>query len=478
MLRIPKESLRYRRARTISTICLTALVFAPVLPIAATDESQEPDWSSSFVKSPVECRQLQIERSRKERGTREGRSSADGTYWKNVNLLDLVRPSEVSEIETSAWLSKGIYQCMPSISCPPQVIDGKEWRPTIDSQDRYANFEKVDTSSPQFSIVGSPPLGVLITTDIANTTPQTSDLDPSGFRAVVFQNPENESIFVVFRGTDITSIKDWATNVNQLFWKPEQYKAAEEFTKRVVLSQCGNGNVSPECLARFRVVGHSLGGGLAQHVARVNGLDGYTYNAAGLGLWSGTTHFTSSRLRDDARILHFFSQGYRLGNTYGMDFVPYSGIQASDANCEVPIDLPIWAWDSLSVGILTHNIERLASAISDIESGLAAAGTTDEVSISVVSPPELTNSFTMRLGCTANTPETTTVSVAVYNMSTLDSPIGFKLVGHEGVTGYNPGMPALVSFYDVPPGSYEVRISGREVLASRSIEILAPTSCR
>ena len=450
----------------------------PSFSLAATAGTSEPDWSSSIVKSPVECRQLRIDRSKRVKGVRKSPHGEDRAYWKEVNLLGLVRPSEVSDIAISAWLSKGIYQCKPSKSCTPQIINGSEWRPILDSQDQYATFEGIDNSSNQFGVVESSPFRDLAGTDIANTTAQALDLDPAGFRAVAFRNSDKDNIFIVFRGTDIASIKDWLTDFKQLVWKPAQYQAAEAFTKRVVQSECGSENASPDCLARFRGVGHSLGGGLAQHVARETGLDAYTYNAAGLGFWPETGHSPITRLRDDAKILHFFSQGYRLGNTYGMDIVPITGFQLSDANCEVPVELPIWAWDTLTVGILTHNMEGLASAISDINAGLAAAGITDEVIISILYPPELTNSSTVRLACTANKQEATTVRVAAWNRSSLDGAVVFELVGHKGASGYSPGRPEYFSFFDVIPGKYEVRIRGKEVLASKSIEILPPTGCR
>ena len=81
---------------------------------------------------------------------------------------------------------------------------------------------------------------------------------------------------IAFRGTEFKSDIDWAadvSNVIDIINVQGQYKDALIYTKNV-LSQYKNA----------RIVGHSLGGGLAMYTAGMTGAPATTFNAAKLGL--------------------------------------------------------------------------------------------------------------------------------------------------------------------------------------------------
>jgi hypothetical protein len=96
----------------------------------------------------------------------------------------------------------------------------------------------------------------------------------SEFRAVIYQDdsvpPKN---IVAFKGTTMTSYSDWLNNAQQgLGIESDYYKRAQQLAIKVKQS-------SPDGM---EVVGHSLGGGLAQAAAAATGVKGTTFNAAGL----------------------------------------------------------------------------------------------------------------------------------------------------------------------------------------------------
>ena len=75
-------------------------------------------------------------------------------------------------------------------------------------------------------------------------------------------------IAVVFRGTEFTSLKDWISNLRWFLrfvpWYEDQYSVVSRRVGKEVVNRLASGNTDPFQLV---AVGHSLGGGLAQHLA-------------------------------------------------------------------------------------------------------------------------------------------------------------------------------------------------------------------
>ncbi|WP_220347563.1 Mbeg1-like protein [Thalassotalea euphylliae] len=97
----------------------------------------------------------------------------------------------------------------------------------------------------------------------------------TGFGAALMKSSISGETMLVFRGTNngVTGKKDWATNGKQGIGKEtKQYSQAMKLADDV-LEYVGEETI---------IVGHSLGGGLASAAVAVTGLQGQTYNAAGL----------------------------------------------------------------------------------------------------------------------------------------------------------------------------------------------------
>jgi len=102
------------------------------------------------------------------------------------------------------------------------------------------------------------------------------NVDPSAFRdgffARLYQH-ESGDYALVFRGTELTSLEDWRTNLSQVFGlQTSQYKQAIR-TGRAVNNFLGNNT-------NLTMVGYSLGGGLATASSLATGNNGVTFNAA------------------------------------------------------------------------------------------------------------------------------------------------------------------------------------------------------
>ena len=259
-----------------------------------------------------------------------------------------------------AELSNAIYGCRGIC----QGLQGKwgRWDVLLDSrQQSFVLRKEVNSQTANTGMAGSTPAVIEI------------PLDPDGFHATAYRKVDGSAIVLAFEGT--SSLEDWKTNAGMVLWKPEQFSKAEYFARSVIDAACGSDRA---CLATISVTGHSLGGALAQHVGLMYGLSVFTFNAAGLFAPSQADLAAASRLGFSGR--HFFSQGYRIGSQYGGDVVPHLGKQFAQDTCEVPVRLPAWAWDAVTVELVTHNMERLSAALTSELNATSASKNT-------VSPP-------------------------------------------------------------------------------------------
>lgn len=125
---------------------------------------------------------------------------------------------------------------------------------------------------------------------IQNTESINYCLDhPSGlyYETFAFLNSigKYEEVYIVFRGTEFASPRDWWSNLSApLGLQPPQYKVALLEVKKVIE---GLSERVPKDVPIY-VAGHSLGGGLAQQAAyrfqRVNAA--YTFNSSPITNWS------------------------------------------------------------------------------------------------------------------------------------------------------------------------------------------------
>ncbi len=90
----------------------------------------------------------------------------------------------------------------------------------------------------------------------------------SGFAARAYHNATKNEFVIAFAGTDISSLRDWLTNIDSQFGTnpPRQHVEAEKFVDEVI-------QAIPEG-SEVVLVGHSLGGNLAQFVGAKKLIDG------------------------------------------------------------------------------------------------------------------------------------------------------------------------------------------------------------
>ena len=110
--------------------------------------------------------------------------------------------------------------------------------------------------------------------------PEGVDYDPQdGLSATFTPAQGNYPAVLAFRGTEFTSLVDWENNFEQaLGFSSSQYEQARSLSIQVF--NATNGNVV--------IVGHSLGGELADAGAVATGARAVTFNAAGLNSFKGS----------------------------------------------------------------------------------------------------------------------------------------------------------------------------------------------
>ena len=154
--------------------------------------------------------------------------------------------------------------------------------------------ELAEMASDVYSTNANPPAGWRVASpeDLATLglSPSQLNIPSANFFARVYTTGEgaNQQFVVSFRGTEITSGRDWLTNAGQAAGLPTpHYNAALAIGRQI--AESGATNVV--------MTGHSLGGGLASAAALASGCDAQTFNASGL---SDATIEKANDIRENA----------------------------------------------------------------------------------------------------------------------------------------------------------------------------------
>jgi len=147
-----------------------------------------------------------------------------------------------------------------------------------------------------------------------------SDFVKIGLHLSVYQNTKTKKYVIVIEGTQPTDVDDLLTDIVQLtnvLDAPKQYKLAREYVEKLI----SDGVLDKEAI----ITGHSLGGGIAQYVAKSFGMDAYTFNPAGLSsstLDDAEEFFLENGYNSDSFIFHIISNNNRgqrdLVSDYGI----------------------------------------------------------------------------------------------------------------------------------------------------------------
>lgn len=185
-------------------------------------------------------------------------------------------------------LKAACFQCRKELSEEGKNNDDPDVREAAERLEREnVDLERARLSNDVYDPDSGPPTGWKNISDdpVAlskyGLSPDQLEKPPSGFRAQMYE--PDPAVFgpdmkptVAFKGTTFSSEEDWKNNAAQgLGLEADYYKSA-----------VGIGNELGKNGAEVQVTGHSLGGGLASAAAGASGMDGTTFNAAGL---SGNT---------------------------------------------------------------------------------------------------------------------------------------------------------------------------------------------
>nr|VFK62832.1 MAG: Lipase (class 3) [Candidatus Kentron sp. UNK]VFK70619.1 MAG: Lipase (class 3) [Candidatus Kentron sp. UNK] len=217
----------------------------------------------------------------------------------------------------------------------------------------------------------------------------------SGFKAGVYE--QNGEYVLAFAGTDgLAAPGDVYTNAKSgLGFPTDQYTLAVQAAK-----------LAKKKYPNIKMVGHSLGGGLAQHAALNTKTKGVVFNAKG----SSFVHFYRPTIGDD---LIAFNVGY--------DFAANSGNQLGT---EYIIDAPGKNWG----GFRDHSLERVKKALQQAKAKKPKGKAVDWARVRLT--------------------QRAAVAVISGNVSHVGSPAGSGGIGgtknyDTGTTNYNTGREGL-----------------------------------
>jgi len=176
------------------------------------------------------------------------------------------------EVKDYALLSKEVYNYTRKIGAWKRV------------KDFHQKYEK----ECAINVYGSSSLS-------RNDTCHTGIMIKFGLHLSVYKNNNTNQYVIAIEGTKPTDINDLITDASQLMEStdtPKQYTLARKYVKQLRYTDSKYKNAT--------IVGHSLGGGIAQYLAVSFGMKAYTFNTAGL---------SSPTLDEDARVFHY-DNGY------------------------------------------------------------------------------------------------------------------------------------------------------------------------
>lgn len=161
--------------------------------------------------------------------------------------------------------------------------------------------------------------------------------DGTGFAAIAYRNPSTNEVVIAYRGTNSTELVDWTKNNLNIGMGevPVQYTEASHFYN-LVAEKYGKDNIT--------VIGHSLGGALAQLIGAEYNVNTITFNAPGvlhllkninpnLSLnKSDYTNITNYNLANDVLNILNVAFGYeQLGNSF---IIPADNKNPMDAHLD------------------------------------------------------------------------------------------------------------------------------------------------
>lgn len=114
----------------------------------------------------------------------------------------------------------------------------------------------------------------------------------SGLAAEVYRVHREKAlteIIVVFKGTDFSSLHDWANNIS-LYFEPTQYREARELVEALLKEEKSS-------KTKITVTGHSLGGGIALNMSFLfDGVNAVVFNTSPRAFYAANSDYKNERI--------------------------------------------------------------------------------------------------------------------------------------------------------------------------------------
>ena len=201
-------------------------------------------------------------------------------------------------------------------------------------------IEVIDSANAGFTQTVSGRRGEEAWTVLGDPAPMSIAAGKSwGLRAAVFENKTSNQCAIVFGGTELTDLKDWANNFAQ--WQgsvPPEYSQGADFAAQAIA----------HCVGRKIVIaGHSLGGGIAQYAYLKTGSRHltYTFNPAGLSMSKRLfeADFSLTFRGPSENVVAFIARAYdpSSGTEVGRDVV---SMIPGTYTLGVQVPVPVYSW--------------------------------------------------------------------------------------------------------------------------------------
>lgn len=257
--------------------------------------------------------------------------------------------------------------------------------------------------------------------------------DRSGFMAGLYKDDPRHAL--AFAGTDVTSFKDWTTNLGQgAGLQTEQYAEAVSLAKNVVLAI----NTAP-----LIITGHSLGGGLATAAAAATGLEAVVFNPAGVNnktlTREGLDPVKVKMTADSGQVRNYMVAGEILSAVQAFFPIPEAIGQRTQLPDPAPMR-PTLAWlpgASLIHGIGDHGMKAVTEAMSGMQQqhpGFFAGTPAQEASAGKIYEGQL---LSVPTGRTGDVTQQVGEQIVTHNRAKLATNAGVLKAGNQVTIKYN-----------------------------------------
>ena len=198
------------------------------------------------------------------------------------------------------------------------------------------------------------------------------NLQVNGLQFGVYKNKNSNETVIAFRGTELPSVVDILNDFQGPLYglNTPQFKIA--YKKVADLISSGK---LPD-INNIKLVGHSLGGGLAQAVGATFGLETYAFNSAKVPAGFFNTHpikLSSNLLQKKIHVISDVKDIISNGNLSTSTNYAINGLTSSHVTTNIQFDFdkknvsPIFGEKAQSTSFSHHGIDKLINNLSELQ---------------------------------------------------------------------------------------------------------------